>query len=291
MIAAYEFGGIEIAMSISIVLLILISAFFAMAETSLTKMTRIRAGALAEDGRRGAKALQRLVDSPDQWLNALLFLLLVCHLTIGFMVPYLLEEPFGAWGILVGIVAEAVVIFVASELVPKNFAVKNGDRSALAVAPVISAIVRFPLIRLMQRGLVLIANALVKGRIGEPTTSEQELLAMADAALDEDVIEKDERSMIHSIIEFGDTVVREVMKPRPDMMTVDASQSVDEAMDIAIKAGFSRIPVIRDSKDDIAGIVYAKDLMRAQRDGKQNQPVAAIIRPAHFCPSPSGSAR
>lgn len=284
MICAYRFGGVQISMVITIVVLILACALLAMAETALTRMSRIRAGSLVEDGRRGAPALQRLVDSPDQWLNALLFLLLVCHLVIGFMVPYLLEEPFGAWGILVGIVAEAVVIFVASELVPKNYAVRNADRAALAVAPIISGIVRFPLIRLMQRALVLLANALVKGRIDEPTTSEQELLAMADAALDEDVIEKDERSMIHSIIEFGDTVVREVMKPRPDMVTVDAAQSVDEAMDIAIKAGFSRIPVIRESKDDIAGVVYAKDLMRAQRDGKQSQPVAAIIRSAHFCP-------
>jgi putative hemolysin len=284
MTAAYHFGGGQILMIAMIVFLMIIAAFFAMAETSLTRMSRIRAGALEEDGRRGAKPLLRLVESPDQWLNALLFLLLVCHLVIGFLVPKLLEEPLGAAGVVIGIVAEAVVIFVASELVPKNFAIRNTDRSSLAAAPIISAVVRFPLIRLMQRGLVLLANALVKGRIDEPTTSEQELLAMADAALFEDVIEKDERSMIHSIIEFGDTVVREVMKPRPDMITVEAAQSVDEAMDIAIKAGFSRIPVIRESKDDIAGVVYAKDLMRAQRDGKQSQPVAAVIRPAHFCP-------
>ncbi len=282
--AEYSFGGVQISMIIAIFVLMAFSAMLAMAETALTRMSRIRAGSLVEDGRRGSRPLQKLVDSPDQWLNALLFLLLVCHLIIGFFVPYLLDEPFGAWGILGGIVAEAVVIFVFSELVPKNYAVRNADRAALAVAPIISAIVRFPLIRLMQRALVVLANILVKGRIDEPTTSEQELLAMADAALHEDVIEKDERSMIHSIIEFGDTIVREVMKPRPDMVTIEASHSVDEAMDIAIKAGFSRIPVIRESKDDIAGVVYAKDLMRAQRDGKQNQPVAAIIRQAHFCP-------
>jgi putative hemolysin len=79
-------------------------------------------------------------------------------------------------------------------------------------------------------------------------------------------------------------VVREVMKPRPDMIAIDASDSIDDAMEIAIKAGYSRIPVIRESKDDIAGIVYAKDMMRAQRDGKALQPVAAIIRPARFAP-------
>ena len=284
MTGTYDFGGVQISMIITILVLILVSGFFAMAETALTRMSRIRAGSLAEDGRRGSKPLMRLVESHEKWLNSLLFLLLFCHLVIGFLVPKLLEEPFGTVGVVIGIVAEAVIIFVASELVPKNYGIRYTDRAALAAAPIISGIVRFPLIRGMQTLLVLLANALVRGRIDEPTTSEQELLAMADAALDEDVIEKDERSMIHSIIEFGDTVVREVMKPRPDMVTVEAAQSVDEAMDIAIKAGFSRIPVIRESKDDIAGVVYAKDLMRAQRDGKQNQPVAAIIRSAHFCP-------
>ena len=168
---------------------------------------------------------------------------------------------------------------------PKDYAVKHTDRAALFVAGPINVLTSLPPVRIMQRLLIAIANALVKGKLdGLPTTSEQELLALADAALDEDVIQKDERSMIHSIIEFGDTVVREVMKPRTDMTTIDAHRSVDDAMAVAIAAGYSRIPVIRESKDDIVGIVYAKDLMRAQRDGKQNQPVAAITRPARFSP-------
>ncbi|MFY1005124.1 CBS domain-containing protein, partial [Escherichia coli] len=81
-------------------------------------------------------------------------------------------------------------------------------------------------------------------------------------AVEEEVIEREERSMIHSVIEFGDTVAREVMVPRPDMITVDADATVSEAATVAIRGGFSRLPVIRESKDDVAGTVHAKDIMR-----------------------------
>ena len=281
----FEFNGSTVGQIVLIIFLLLLSAFFAMSETALTRMSRIRASSLVDDERRGAQALHKLVDKPENWLHPVLFFLLVCHLTIGFLVPRLLEAPFGTWGIFFGIVAEAVVVFVGTELVPKDYAVKHTDRAALLVAGPINLLTRTPVVRVIQRLLHGIANAIVKGQIDSaPSTSEQELLAMADAALDEDIIQKDERSMIHSIIEFGDTVVREVMKPRTDMVTVDASDSIDEAMSVAIKAGFSRIPVIKGSKDDIAGIIYAKDIMRAHRDGKANQPVAAILRPARFAP-------
>ena len=281
----FKLDNSTIGQILLIVFLFVLSAFFAMSETALTRMSRIRAASLDDEGRKGAATLHKLVDKPENWLHSVLFFLLVCHLMIGFLVPRLLERPFGGWGIVIGIVAEAVVVFVGTELVPKDYAIKHTDRAALLVASPIRIFTRTPIARMAQRVLHAIANAIVKGQIDPaPSTSEHELLAMADAALDEEIIEKDERSMIHSIIEFGDTVVREVMKPRTDMVTIDASDTIDEAMEIAIKAGFSRIPVIKESKDDIAGIVYAKDMMRAQRDGKSKQSVAAITRPARFAP-------
>lgn len=283
--AGATFGTPQVVMLVSIFFLVLLSGFFAMSETALTRMSRIKATALAEDGRRGSAKLLKLVEEPEKFLNSVLLLLLFCHLLASTLVGLLVEPIFGSLGVVVAVVLEVVVIFIASELGPKTYAVKNGERAALMVAPIVTAIVNFPVIKLISRALIVIANIILPGRVDDvPTTSEQELLAMADAAHDEDVIEKDERSMIHSIIEFGDTIVREVMKPRPDMITVEATESIDDAMEIAIKAGFSRIPVIRESKDDIAGVVYAKDLMRAQRDGKSAQPVSAILRTAHFCP-------
>jgi len=114
--------------------------------------------------------------------------------------------------------------------------------------------------------------------------TDSELKAMADVAHEEKVIEKDERSFIHSIIDFGDTVAREVMTPRPDMVTVEADASVREALEAALGAGYSRIPVEEEGIDDIIGIAYAKDLVRDERAGKANQAVRDSMRPPKFVP-------
>ena len=107
---------------------------------------------------------------------------------------------------------------------------------------------------------------------------------MADVAHEENVIEKDERSFIHSVIDFGDTVAREVMTPRPDMVTVESDVSVRDALEAALAAGYSRIPVEKDGIDDIIGIAYTKDLVRAERVGKDRQSVRGSLRPAKFIP-------
>jgi CBS domain containing-hemolysin-like protein len=114
---------------------------------------------------------------------------------------------------------------------------------------------------------------------------------MADVAHEEDVIEGHERELIHSIIEFGDTVVREVMVPRPDMRTLDDDLSVSEALGVAIEAGLSRLPVHSGNVDDIVGVAHAKDLIKAEREGHGHETVAGFVRPAHFVPETKRVAR
>src|SRR5205807_2157089 len=98
------------------------------------------------------------------------------------------------------------------------------------------------------------------------------------------VIEREERALIHSIIDFGDTLVREVMVPRPDMVAVESTGSVSDVLEVAITSGFSRIPVYGQGIDDIIGTVFVKDLARAEREGQGSAPVATIARPAPFVP-------
>ena len=114
---------------------------------------------------------------------------------------------------------------------------------------------------------------------------------MADLAVEEAVIEAEERELIESVIELGDTVVREVMVPRPDMVTVTGDFRVADAMEVVILNGYSRIPVCGAGIDDIVGIVHAKDLMRAERDGQEERTVAELARPAHFVPGDQGRGR
>ncbi len=276
----------EVVMAVAVAVLIAVAAFLAMAETSLTRMNRVKAIGLNEEKRRGSGALLRLVEHPEEFLTPVLLLVLLCHLVAATLVGIVAERQFGALGIVVATAFEVVVIFVVGEAVPKTYAVQRPERSALLVAPVVHALVRFLPIRLVSRALIGLSNVIVpgKGLKEGPFVSEEELLAMADVAVEEDVIQREERQLIHSIIEFGDTLVREVMIPRPDMVSVEARASLTDVMEVVMAAGYSRIPVYEQGIDDIAGLVYAKDLMRATRDGRSDEPVRNLVRPARFVP-------
>jgi CBS domain containing-hemolysin-like protein len=276
----------EVFMLVAVAALIGVATFMAMAETSLTRTNRVKAANLVDEGRRGSHALLHLVEHPEQFLNPVLLLTLLCHLVAATLVGIVAERELGPLGIVVATAFEVVVIFVIGEAVPKTFAVQHPERAALLVAPVVSAVIRFLPVRLVSRALIGLANVIVpgKGLKEGPFVSEEELLAMADVAVEEDVIEREERQLIHSILEFGDTVVREVMVPRPDMVTADARASLSDVMEVVMSAGYSRIPVYDQGIDDIAGIVYAKDLMRAMRDGRGDEPARKFVRPARFVP-------
>jgi putative hemolysin len=290
LLATSGFHTLDGILIVVIVVLLAASGVLALAETSLVRMSKIKAKALVDEHRRGARQLARLVENPANFLNPILLLVLICQLVSATLLGVVAEHLFGGLGVVFAAVFEVVVIFVFFEAVPKNWAVLNADRAALLSAPLISALVRFPPIRWLSSLLIGLANWI----IGAPDEDDEdfpqtfitdsELKAMADVAHEERVIEKEERSFIHSVIDFGDTVTREVMVPRPDMVTVEAEASVKSALEAALAAGFSRIPVEQDGIDDIIGVAYAKDLVRAERVGKAAQPVRDVMREAAFVP-------
>ena len=202
-------------------------------------MSRAKAKSLADEGRRGAKVLVRLTEDPQGFLNPVLLLVLICQLVVATLVGILAVRWFGAWGVAAATVFEIVVIFVFAEAVPKNWAVHHPERAALFSAPLVSAVVRFWPVRMVSGALIGLANLFIgeKGGYMGALVTESELLAMADVAVEGDVIETEERALIHSIIEFGDTVVREVMVPRTDMVTIGADGTVEAALDVALEAG------------------------------------------------------
>ncbi|HEX2700412.1 MAG TPA: hemolysin family protein [Acidimicrobiales bacterium] len=266
--------------------LILLAGFFAMAETSLTRISRIKAMTLEEEGRRGAPRLARLIEHPERFLNPVLLLLLVCHIVAATLVGVIADELFGPLGVIAAIFFEVVVIFVLAEAAPKTWAVQHPERAALLAAPVVSLITSPAPIRLLARGLIGLSNMILpgKGLKQGPFVSEEELLATIDVATEDEVIEHDERQLIHSIIEFGDTVVREVMVPRPDMVAVEGKAKVSDVLEVAIAAGFSRLPAYDQGIDDVIGVVFLKDLVRADREGRGDEEVRNLVREAHFVP-------
>ena len=144
----------------------------------------------------------------------------------------------------------------------------------------------FPPLRFISRGLIWLTNVLLpgKGLKQGPFVSEQELLGIVGAAAADEVIEHEERELIESIIEFGDTVVREVMVPRPDMAMIPHEATITQALDLAIEQGYSRLPVEGPTDDDVVGIAFTKDLIRAERTGDGGKSVQELVRQVRFVP-------
>ena len=285
MIGTVGFRTSDIALLVVIFVLLCGCGFLALAETSLVRTTKVRAHTLREDGKVGARRLEKLVDDPQAFLNPVLLMVLICQLVSATLVGVRALQWFGAFGGVIATIAQVVVVFVVFEAMPKNWAVRHTDRAALFSAPVIFAVTRFAPVRWISSMLIGLADLLMGGRHTEPpAVTESELLAMADVAHADDVIAPTEREFIHSVIEFGDTVVREVMVPRPDMVTVDHDETVTDALERGLQAGFSRLPVLGKDIDDVLGIAFTKDLVRVERSGGGGRTVAAAMRPAKFVP-------
>jgi putative hemolysin len=262
------------------------SIWLALVETAFTRMSRVRALALEEDGHRGAGRLARLLEHPERTLNVIYLLALFCQLTTGSLVGLVLSRAVGAWGFLIGIVLQFVLFFVVAEVAPKTYALQHTDGASLRNARLLTFLTNFPPLRWASRGLIGAANLLIPGRQPKegPYVSEEEIKAMADVAADEEAIERDESRLIRSIFEFGDMVVREAMTPRTDMVAIAADASIEDGITCAIEGGYSRLPAYEDSTDNIVGIVFLKDLVSLARASKRNEPIRIALREAVFVP-------
>ena len=264
--------------------LVLLGSVLAVAEAALTRMSRVRALALQEEGRRNAGLLVRIESDPPRYLNSVYLAVMFAQNGSAILVAILAERTFGqAW---IGLVSFAFTLlyFVVVEAMSKTFGVLHSDRAALAVAPVVWALGR--VLAGPTRLLIGLANVLLpgKGLKQGPFVSEEEIRSMAEVGHEEGVIEESEKELIHSIFEFGDRVVREVMVPRPDIVAIEAVRPLRDVQALVLRHGFSRIPVYRGELDDIVGVVYAKDVLKALHQGKHDTPLAEIVRPAHFVP-------
>jgi putative hemolysin len=262
------------------------SGVLSLAETAFTRASRIRLLAAEEEGDKRARRVLRLLEHPEQTLNSILLLLLGCQMIGATLLGTVLEPSLGAAGIAIGIVVEIFVVFTLFEVVPKTFALQHSDRTALAISPLLVWVTRFWPLRMVSGLFIGFANVVLpgKGLRHGPFTTEAEILTMADVAAQQATIETEERELIHSIFEFGDTVVREVMLPRTDMVAVEADATVDEAIGTAIEAGKSRLPAYEDTTDNIVGLVFLKDLVARSAAGQGAEPVRESLRPAHYVP-------
>lgn len=270
------------------VALVVVAWLAACAEAALARISSFRAEEAVRSGRRGGAMLVQVAADPTRYLNLALLLRVACEMAAAAVVTYTCLKEFDGTGeaLAVAIAVMVLVSYVAVGVSPRTI----GRQHPLNTATV-AAYVLVPLARVLgpiPSLLILIGNALTpgKGFRRGPFASEAELRALVDLAEAESLIEDDERRMVHSVFELGDTLVREVMVPRTDLVVIERYKTIRQALTLALRSGFSRIPVTGDSEDDIVGIVYLKDLARKthiSRDA-ENDLVSTAMRPATFVP-------
>jgi CBS domain containing-hemolysin-like protein len=268
-------------------LLIVVAGALAMVETAISRTSRVRAGALARDERRGSDRLSQITADAPRYLNLVLLLRLVAELTAVVIVAARIIAARGSADGLAIAVSAALMVVVSYVLVgvaPRTIGLQHSDTVALRSAGAVVWLTRLfgPLPKL----LILVGNAVTPGRglPSGPFANEAELRDLVDLAEAGQVIEEGERDMIHSVFELGDTLVREVMVPRPDIVFIERGKSVRQALTLALRSGFSRLPVIGESADDIVGVAYLKDLVRRSQEGKDEAKVEEFVRTPAFVP-------
>jgi CBS domain containing-hemolysin-like protein len=267
-----------------IVALIALVGLCAGSETAITRMNRVRAHRLLEDKRRGASALVRIVDDPAPFVNVILLVTLLATIGGTTLATSLAVRHFERAGEIVSTILMTILLFVFAEVTPKTYAILYTDRAALRVARTVLVMGR--LLDPLAKGLLRLANVIMpgKGLKQGPFITEQELRASAEVASEEGEIEDEEKELIHSIFEFGDTIVREVMVPRPDIVAIEDDKTLRDVQALVLEHGYSRVPVYKEDLDDVVGIVYAKDVLKALHQGKHDSPLGEVARDPHYIP-------
>lgn len=282
-------SGFEILLLVVALLLIVVAWLAACVEAAIARVSRVRAAELVDNGISGAQRLLRVVADPARYLNLATLVRVFCELAAAVLVATVFAREIGStllavvFAVLVMVVISYVMVGVSPRTVGRQHPVGVGIAGAAVLIPL--GVVLGPLAQL----LILIGNALTPGRGFRegPFASEAELRAMVDIAEANSLIEADERRMVHSVFELGDTLVREVMVPRTDMVSIERGKTLRQTLSLALRSGFSRIPVVGENADDVIGIVYLKDLARRlfeEPETIQTTVVETVMRPATLVP-------
>jgi len=279
----------DIWMLVVIVLLLIGLIFLSLAEMSLSRITKQKAQALVDQKAKSSKLILKLAAEPTRWVNPLLLTVNIFQTVQATLTGVVAGRLFGAAGVLIGVTLNVIIFFVLAEAVPKTYGLLHPVRGATVTARPVSVIVSFLPLQIMSRGLIRLTNLIVRGEglAAGPFISEQEFLGIVEAAAQDSVIEHEERELIESVIEFGDTVVREIMIPRPDIVSINDDLSVTKALDIVVDSQLSRLPVLRaddDDQDDLVGAVFAKDLIAAERNGRGEESIKNFLHVVQVVP-------
>jgi len=269
--------------------LTLVAGLLAGADAALASFSRARADGLVREERSGASRLVRIAEDPPSYLNTVLLLRLAAETTAIVLVALVVADSFDSdWQrVLLAAGVMVVVSYVVIGVAPRTIGMQHADSVALLFAGPVLALTRVlgPLPRL----LILLGNALTPGRGFRegPFNSQAELREAVDQAEASRLIESREREMIHSVFELVDTLVREVMVPRTDMVFIESTKTLRQAMSLALRSGYSRIPVTGENLDDVVGMAYLKDIIKRvfdRHEAETTERVESTMRRCMYVP-------
>ena len=270
----------------AIILLLSFAGFLAATESALTSISRVLIEQL--ESKRGGELLRRFSQQPAKYLNVILLVRKTCELTATVLLAAILLRNYSsAQAMTLTVLIMVIVSYVVVGVGPRTLGKQHPHtwaRAGIGVAFFLAFILG-PVTKL----LIAIGNAITPGvgfRTG-PFTNEAELRDLVDQAHERGLVESDEHEMIHSVFELGDTLVRELMVPRTDMVWIEKDKSLRQALSLALRSGFSRVPVIGENLDRIIGIAYVKDLAKRTLDHHEAETTERVeqhMRPATFVP-------
>ena len=272
----------------ALLILILASAFFSGSEAALISLSRLHARAMLERGVRGSEAVVRLLEDRNRFLTSILIGNTIVLLAADSLATLLFIREGIPHAAVWSTILMTVLLLIFGEIAPKTIAVANHERWAVRLAPILERVawVMTP----VNAAFLLVTNLIVRAFGVSPVArgpfvTEADIRNIVNVGAEQNVLEEDEREMIHSVIQFGDTIVREVMKPRPDMVMVEVAASARKALDLVIAEGYSKLPVYEETIDDVIGVIHDRELLIALANGSlANTPLRELMRPIVLVP-------
>ena len=267
----------------------ILAAFFIAGRTAILKTSESRVEQLRREDVKGIEKLQKVISEKAKHVAVLQLVALALTSAGGVLLTFVfIESNIDLNSALVlAIIVVSLVGFIVLGVAPETLGKQKSDRISLITAPV--ALTIKPIIWPIAKLLVAVGNALTPGKGFKegPFATAEDLRDLVDQAEEADVIEDEERQMIHSVFELGDTVAREVMVPRTEMVWIEKGKTLRQAISLSLRSGYSRIPVIGEDSDDIVGVVYLKDISRRifeNAEAERTELVDNLMRAAYFVP-------
>jgi len=269
---------------ISLVILLLFSAFFSASETSLMTLSKIRLRHMVDSEIKGADLINKLLKTPSKLLTGILVGNNVANIGASALGTSLAINYWGASGVGIATAIMTILVLIFAEITPKSLAAQNSEKVSLSLVRPLSVITF--ILSPITMVLIYITNTIIKifgGEVGKqrPFITEEELKTMVNVSHEEGVLEGEEKQMIYNVFEFGDSQAKDVMTPRTDMIVANANSTYEELIKIFREEQFSRLPIYEDTVDNIIGVLYIKDLIFFE-DGKEEFSIEKHMRVPYF---------